>query len=119
MISVLGILSSPVTRYVGVAIAALAFVSWQRHDAASEATQAAEMQCEATFRERVDTEVERQRLAAETVLDQARERLEQSEEEATRLQEQADELLETLDGMGEAGSCPLDDDVRRRLLEIR
>lgn len=116
---VLGLLGSPVGRYIGIALAVLAFVSWQRHDAASDARAEAEAVCRATFEERVDTEVERQRQVTETVLERAQEQLERSEQEATRLQEEADALLEELEERGEGGRCPLDDDTRRRLLDIR
>jgi len=119
MTGVLGILGSPVTRYVGIALAVLAFISWQRHDAASEARMLAEIECRDTFEERVDTEVERQRQVTETVLERAQEQLERSEQEATRLQEEADALLQELEERGEGGRCPLDADTRRRLLDIR
>lgn len=119
MIWALGALGSPVSRYIGIALAVLAFISWQRHDAASGARAEAEAKCKVVFEERVSREVERQSQATETVLERARERLERSEQEKTRLREEANGLLQELENRGESGRCPLDDNTRRRLLNIR
>lgn len=119
MTGILALIGSPVFRYVSIVLVVLAGIAWIRNDAAEEARLVAEAECRATVQARVDAELERQRQVAETVLEQARQRLLLSEAEAARLQEEANALLEELQARGESGQCPLDPDTRRRLLNIR
>lgn len=110
-------LGSPVAKWIGIALAVLAFISWQRHDAARDATAAAQEECRIEVQERTQEEIERQRQIAETVLEEARERQAITEAELAELQERADELLAEIRESG--GSCPLDSGTLRRLREIR
>lgn len=119
MIGALGLLRSPVTKYVAFALAVLLAVAWIREDAASQARSLAQAKCQETFTERVDAEVKRQTDVAETVLEEAQSRAEASEQEVAELREKADALLAELQSNGMADSCLLDDDTIRRLREIR
>lgn len=113
----IGFFRSPVGQWVGIALAVLAFISWQRHDAARDATVQAREECRIEAQERTTEEVERQRQIAETVLQEARDRQAITEAELAELQERADELLAELRESG--GTCPLDPDTLRRLRDIR
>ena len=119
MIGVLGLLRSPVTKYVAFALAVLAAIAWLRADAADQATMVAQAECQQTFSERVDAEVSRQVRVTETVLKEAQRRAVLTESEVAALQERADELLGELRARGQADSCPLDTDTIRRLRDIR
>lgn len=119
MTGILSLIGSPVSRYVAIVMVLLAGIAWIRNDAAEKARLVAEEECRATVQARVDAELERQHHVAETVLEQAKQRLLLSEAEAARLQEEANALLEELQARGENGQCPLDPDTRRRLLNIR
>lgn len=110
-------LLSPVTRYVAIGIAAVAFISWQRHDAAREARTVAEAQCVIRAQEAATAERERlERAMAETLATAERSRLEAEREIAT-LRETTDELLDQIRGAG--GSCPVPPDVLERLRGIQ
>lgn len=111
------LLTSPVAKWVGIALAVLAFIAWQRHDAAQDATVEAREECRIEVQERTEAEIERQRRIAETVLREARQRQAITEAELAELQERADELLQELRESG--GTCPLDPDTLRRLRGIR
>lgn len=116
-VAILRFVTSPVGKWVGIALAVLAFIAWQRHDAAQEAVAEAREECRIEVQERTQEEVERQRRVAETVLAEAREREAITQAELEQLQERADELLAQLRESGDA--CPLDPDTIRRLREIR
>lgn len=110
-------MGSPVAKWVGIALAVLAFISWQRHDAARDATVKAREECRIKVQERTEAEVERQRRSAETVLEEARRRQAITETELAELKDRANALLRELRKSG--GTCPLDPDTLRRLRDIR
>lgn len=111
------LLASPVAKWVGIALAVLAFIAWQRNDAAREAILEARAECRIEVQERTEAETERQRQVAETVLEEARQRQAITEAELADLREKADELLRELRESG--STCPLDPDTLRRLRDIR
>ncbi len=116
-VAIIRFVTSPVGKYVGIALAVLAFVAWQRHDAASDARAVAEAECQAEVQERTTAEIQRQRQVAERVLEEARRRAAITEAELAELQERADALVAELAESNT--SCPLDLDTLRRLREIR
>ena len=116
MIGLIRFATSPVGKYIGIALAVLAFIAYIRHDAAQQATLEAQETCRVEVQERTNAEIERQRQVAETVLQEARERQAITEAELATLQERADELLAEIAESG--GTCPLDADTLRRLRDI-
>lgn len=117
MIAAIKFITSPVGKWIGIALVVLAFIAWQRNDAAHEATMEAREQCRVEVEERTNEEIERQRTIAEQILADAMERQTISEEENQRLREMADELTQQLRESG--ATCPLDPDTLRRLRDIR
>ena len=114
--SALGLLSNPVARYAAIGLAILAFISYQRHDAASEARLLAQVECREEVEARTEAEVERQTEAYETVLREAEERAQDAEIEAQEIQERADDLLDEIRESGD--TCRLGDDTLERLRAI-
>ncbi len=113
----LALLTSPVAKYVGIALAVLAFIAYQRHDAASDARMKAEVQCRAEVEERTAAELDRQRTVAETVLQKARDRQAITEKELAELRSEADVLLSE---MGDSrDSCRLSGELLNKLRAIR
>lgn len=112
----LGLFNNPVARYAAIGLAVLAFISYQRHDAASEARIRAEAECREEVAARTEAEVERQTEAYETVLEEARERARNAEAEAEEIRERADDLLDEIRESGD--TCRLGDDTLERLRAI-
>lgn len=110
-------LRSPVARYAGLTLAAVLFIAWQRHDAASDARRTAEAACAARLALQQEAERSRQRAAGAAALRSARQRAETAEAEAALLKEESDELLTEIRESGAA--CHVPDDLAERLRAIR
>ncbi len=117
MAGILAALGSPVLRYIGVGLAILAFISWQRHDAAQEATLVAEAQCIADAEAAAQAERERLERANAATLAEAERRAREAEAEIAQLRSETDALITDL--QAEGSSCPIPDDVLRRLRDIQ
>lgn len=118
MISLLPVLfGSPVFRYAAVGFLVVAFIVWQRHDAAREAALVARAQCVADADEAARKERERLKRANLATLREADERAKRAETEIAELREKTDAVISDLRDKGD--SCPVPDDIVRRLLDIR
>lgn len=113
----LALIASPVTRYVALALALVAGVSWLRSDAAHDARVEAVAECAANNLKALQAERERQAQVRRDALAAAEKRAAQAEREAADLKERADALVKDL--AGSPGSCRLSDDVVRRLRGIQ
>lgn len=113
----LALIASPVFRYAALALAVVAGLSWLRHDAAMDATVAAEAKCAADTQAALLVERDRQAQVARDVLAAAEKRAAEAEREAETLRGKADDLVREL--AGSSASCRLSDDVVRRLRDIR
>lgn len=113
---VLAALTSPVFRYVAIGVAIIGFISWQRHDAAQEATRIAEAQCVLDAEAAAAAERERLERAMEETLAQAERSRVEAQQEIARLRGMADGLVEQIRDSGQ--SCPIPGDVLRILRDI-
>lgn len=103
------VLRSPIGRAVGLLLAFVAWTTYQRLDAASDARQSCN---DAHFVAQV-AEQERQLAVAEKIAQDARERADRAESEMLQLREAANEIANGIEG-----SCAIPDDIRRRLRAI-
>ncbi|MEM9840582.1 MAG: hypothetical protein AAF830_15695 [Pseudomonadota bacterium] len=110
-------ITSPVTRYALIGVGALGFVAWVRHDAAEDAVARLTVDFKEEVEERETAEESRQLAAGQEALAEAEKRAQHAAQYAMDLQEKVDELEDELQMRGV--SCPIPDDLRERLLDIR
>ncbi len=112
-----GAVGSPITRYALIAAAGIAFVAYQRHDAASDAEAKAALACREAVAEKTQTEVSRQDEVNETVLAGQLERAVKAEREAKERLDAAENIISSLKAKGR--DCTLPADVLRELQRIK
>lgn len=104
---------SPIGRWVMIGLAVLAFVAYQREQAASDARES----CQADQLRQTLEEVTRQREAAREALADAEEQAEQTEAELEQLENDRDQIIADLETG--ADTCTVPDDIVERLRDIR
>lgn len=106
-------LATPVLRYIVLGLMFMGFVTWQRYDAARDATLQADLKYERIAQSAEKAERERIERANRETLRGAELRAEAAEKAAAATQEKADELIAELD---EANArCAIPDGLLREL----
>ncbi len=103
-------LRSPVGRAIGLLLLFVAWTTYQRIDAATDA----KVSCQQDQFEALVTEKERQLAVAEEIAQDARERADRAESEILELREAANAVTDQIEG-----GCDIPDNVRDRLRAIR
>ncbi len=109
----LGLLIGPMGRAVALVAALFLWTAYQRHDAAV----AARAELAAEYQKQTDEEIARQKAEGAAAIKAAEARAKSAESRLKALQGVADELTSEIEAAG--GSCPVADDLRRRLLTIK
>lgn len=104
----LGLLRSPVARYIGIAIAFAGFLGWQRHDAASGAREEVVANVEA--------EAQAERFRRGKIYNDA---LEHANSQAAARQAELEAMKRELANASQDSGCVIPDDLSERLSRIR
>jgi hypothetical protein len=107
------VIGSPTGRAVLLLAAFLAWTAYQRHDAASSAVAAYQVQVNSA----TEAEYQRQLAIVADLAQAARDRAAASEDRATSLEAERDAIIQELQA-DPGGDCAIPDDVRERLLRI-
>ena len=117
MFSFLAAANNPVLKMAALVVAILAFIAYQRHDAARSASAQVELDFRKEVAEAVEKEKQRRRAANERVLERAEAREQAAAERMKELEKLRDEIISESASFGDC-AVPVDLIERLRAIEI-